>query len=106
MRLTHPLPDYDLHVEHDADPELTEAAADGDGEEVVRLRDDIWPGVVGFENPFPMAEEDRERYPEGTDRRALVDGEVSVSPLSVDHSDEEHAALVEVVDAYNTKRAE
>ena len=113
MRVTRPLPDYDLHVEHgveavaDADdepaPDTEESPAATDGEPV-RLRDDTWPGVVGFENPFPPTEEHRERYPEGTDRRALVDGDVSVSPLSVDHDDAEHEALVDVAAAYNDRR--
>jgi len=116
MRVTRPLPDYDLHVEHGAEA-VADAEADGgtasstgtdtggepDGEPV-RLRDDVWPGVVGFENPFPPTEVHRERYLEGTDRRALVDGEVSVSPLSVDHDDAEHEALVAVVAEYNERQ--
>ena len=116
MRVTRPFPDYDLHVEHGAEA-VADVEADGgtasstgtdtggepDGEPV-RLRDDVWPGVVGFENPFPPTEAHRERYPEGTDRRALVDGEVSVSPLSVDHDDAEHEALVAVVAEYNERQ--
>jgi len=93
MRVTRPYPDYDLQVEHDAD-------ADTDGQ-VVRLRDSVWPGVVGFENPFPMSDEERRRYPEGTDRRALIDGAISVSPLSIRHADDDHDTLSTVVDAYN-----
>jgi 5'-nucleotidase len=114
MRRTRPFPDYDLDVEHDADPEVVaeasrlggHAAPDtdpGDGEEaeVVRLRDSVWPGVVGFENPFPPTEEHRDRYEEGTDRRSLIDGEISVSPLSVEHGDARHERLADVVAAYN-----
>ena len=115
MRVTRPLPDYDLHVEHgaeavaDADDKAdpgTDGVADGesvDGEPV-RLRDAVWPGVIGLENPFPPTDEHRERYPDGTDRRALVEGEVSVSPLSVDHTDAEHRALADVVAAYNERQ--
>jgi 5'-nucleotidase len=109
MRRTRPYPDYDLHVEHDADPEDVEAvealgrdgsieAAEGT---LIRMDDAVWPGTVGFENPFPLAEDEHERYPEGTDRRALLDGEISVSPLSIDHADTEHSALADVVAAYN-----
>jgi 5'-nucleotidase len=38
--------------------------------------------------------------PVGTDRRAVVDGEVSVSPLSVPHAAEPDAGLDELIDAY------
>jgi len=109
MRVTRPLPDYDLHIEHDADPEAVdpldvvgtaETLDPGDGE-VIQLKDSVWPGVVGFENPFPPDPDLRERYPEGTDRRALVEGEISVSPLSVDHGEADDVALQAVVDAYN-----
>ena len=113
MRRTVPYPDYDLHVEHDADPaeiERVEALgrdggsdqyADGDEGTLVRMHDAVWPGTVGFENPFPPTDRQRDRYPRGTDRRALVDGEVSVSPLSIDHDDVESEALAALVDAYN-----
>jgi len=111
MRVTRPFPDYDLRVEHDADPEAVDPVEaigrDGTvaagGGEVIRLRDNVWPGVVGFENPFPPTEEHRERYPEGTDRRALIKGEISVSPLSVDHGDAEHQALSRITDEYNER---
>jgi 5'-nucleotidase len=115
MRLTRPFPDYDLLVEHGVDPEIADDVrrlgghdgpeADTDGE-VVRLRDAVWPGTVGFENPFPPTEEHRERYQEGTDRRALIDGEISVSPLSVEHGDAERGELAEAVDAYNAADVE
>ncbi|PSQ59889.1 MAG: 5'/3'-nucleotidase SurE [Halobacteriales archaeon SW_9_67_25] len=109
MQVTRPLPDYDLDVEHDTDPESVdpieavgrEQVHEPEDGEVVRLQDDVWPGVVGFENPFPPTPEHRERYPEGTDRRALVEGEISVSPLSIDHGDADHEGLSPVVEAYN-----
>jgi Predicted acid phosphatase len=114
MRVTSPYPDYDLRVEHDADPASidTAEAVGREGEveppdegEMIRLRDDVWPGVVGFENPFPPTEEHRERYPEGTDRRALIEGEISVSPLSVDHDNTEHRVLSQVTADYNERNA-
>ncbi|MHB9286875.1 5'/3'-nucleotidase SurE [Halobacteriales archaeon Cl-PHB] len=110
MRRTRPFADYDLHVEHDVDPETLDASAvhgedgavpDDEGADVIRMRDQVWPGVYGFDNPFPPTDEHRERYDEGTDRRALVDGEISVSPLSVEHADEHTDALSAVVGDYN-----
>jgi 5'-nucleotidase len=87
LRVTEPQADYDLRIDHEqADPDADPSDVPGDadpGDEVVRLRDKTWPGVVGFENPFPVTDEHRDRYPVGTDRRAMIDGEVSVSPLSV-----------------------
>lgn len=112
MRLTRPLPDYDLHVEHGADPEDIDTVdligRDGDIEAdaedtVVRMHDSVWPEATGFENPFPPTEAHRERYPTGSDRRALVDGEISVSPLSIDHGDEETDPLAALVDRYNAE---
>ncbi|WP_302081508.1 5'/3'-nucleotidase SurE [Salinibaculum rarum] len=113
MRLTRPLPDYDLHVEHDADPDDIDAVdaigrdggldADTEGT-VVRMHEEVWPDVVGFENPFPPTEQHRERYPAGSDRRALVDGEISVSPLTIDRGDAETAALDKVIQQYNGAR--
>ncbi len=109
MRITRPFADYDLDVEHDADPEAIdpleaigrEGTVAPEGGEVIRLQDSVWPGVVGHENPFPPTEIHRERYDEGTDRRALIEGEISVSPLSIDHGDAEHETLSSVVDEYN-----
>ena len=110
MRLTQPFPDYDLHVEHDADPsdiDTVEAIGrEGDVEDTdegtfVRLHEEVWPGVVGFENPFPPTDDHRERYPSGSDRRALVDGEISVSPLTIDHDRTNSESLRSAVDRYN-----
>lgn len=98
VRVTHPYADYDQHVEHD--PADVEADVEvGRDEELVRLHDSVWPGVSGWENPFPPTDEYRERYPEGSDRRALMDGAVSVSPLSVTYEAATSDALAEVVAA-------
>jgi 5'-nucleotidase len=67
-------------------------------EHLVQLRDRTWPGVVGWESPFPPTDEHRRRYPVGTDRRALVDAAVSVSPLSVTHGSPDSAALATIVE--------
>jgi len=38
--------------------------------------------------------------PEGTDRRAVADGKISVSPLTAPHSTERHTALDQLVERY------
>ena len=107
--LTEPYHDYGQHVEP-ADPEtLDDGEIDPDGgeldadEQVVHLHDRTWPGVVGWENPFPPTDEHRERYPVGTDRRAMVDAAVSVSPLAVTHASPDSAALAEVVETIDVE---
>ncbi|QCC46473.1 5'/3'-nucleotidase SurE [Halobellus limi] len=107
--LTEPYHDYGQHVEP-ADPEtLDEGEIDADGgelaadEQIVHLHDRTWPGVVGWENPFPPTDEHRERYPVGTDRRAMVDASVSVSPLAVTHASPDSAALAEVVETIDVE---
>lgn len=58
-------------------------------------------GRVGFSDPiWDMMNEDEVPDPVGTDRRAVVDGEVSVSPLSVPHAAEPNAGLDDLTDAY------
>ena len=107
--LTEPYHDYGQEVERlgVADLDAGEFGIDpdglGDDEHVVRLRDRTWPGVVGWENPFPPSEEHRRRYPVGTDRRAMVDAAVSVSPLSVRHASPDSAALADVVETLETE---
>ncbi|WP_416841518.1 5'/3'-nucleotidase SurE [Haloferax sp. DFSO52] len=102
MRVTRPLADYDQQVDHHDDTALL---SDGDrsnglrdDEQLVRLRDVSWPDTVGYENPFPPRDEHRDRYPVGTDRRSMVDGEVSVSPLSVHHGHTDDPHLTNVVE--------
>lgn len=96
-RITRPTHDYDLSVGHDG--AVDEERELEDGQTAVRLNDVVWPETEGFENPFPLAEHHSERYPHGSDRRAMVEGEVSVSPLSVDHGHAESESLVGVVDS-------
>ena len=64
------------------------AERNGDGR--VELSDPIWGMMNEGEVPDPV----------GTDRRAVVDGEVSVSPLSVPHTAEPDAGLDELAAAY------
>ena len=103
MRVTRPLADYDQQVDHNADTDLLpdgdRDGGFGDDEVLVRLQDVSWPNTVGFENPFPPQDEYRERYPTGSDRRAMVDGEVSVSPLCVHHGHTDDPTLASVVES-------
>jgi 5'-nucleotidase len=106
--LTEPYHDYGQDIERlavgDRDVETFGIDAEelDDDEHVIRLRDRTWPGVVGWENPFPPTDEHRRRYPVGTDRRAMVDAAVSVSPLAMRHASPNSAALAEVVETLET----
>ena len=66
------------------------AERNGDGR--VGFSDPIWGRMNDGDVPDPV----------GTDRRAVVDGEVSVSPLSVPHAAEPNAGLDELVEAYES----
>ncbi len=67
-----------------------EMGAERDGE-VVTLHDRIWERMAEGEIPDP----------EGTDRRAVVDGNVSVSPLTAPHTCKHHDALDALAAAYD-----
>ena len=56
----------------------------------VRLHDRIWEKMAAGDIPDP----------EGTDRRAVVDGKVSVSPLTAPHTTERHEALDALAETY------
>ncbi|PAU84567.1 5'/3'-nucleotidase SurE [Halorubrum salipaludis] len=77
MRVTAPSPWYGM-----------EAAHDGNGR--VTFSDPIWGKMNAGDVPDPV----------GTDRRAVIDGEVSVSPLSVPHAAEPDAGIDELAAAY------
>jgi len=100
MRLTEPHHDYDIHVEHEV-TERDEVDIGTSREGDIAIRDVVWPNTVGWENPFPAADEVRERYPVGTDRRALIEGEVSVSPLTAPAAAVEAGAVEELVAGFN-----
>jgi len=57
---------------------------------------------IGFDDPI-WGRMTPEAVPDevGTDRRAVVDGEVSVSPLTVPHGTDENGALGELVERYD-----
>jgi len=76
MTVTRPSHVYDMDATHNGD--------------TIALHDRIWDR---------MAEGDIEDA-EGTDRRAVVEGRVSVSPLTAPHTTEHHEALDAVVESY------
>jgi 5'-nucleotidase len=77
IEITRPSTLYDMTAEHDGDGRVT-------------LHDRIWDRMR--EDDFPD--------PEGTDRRAVVEGRVSVSPLTAPHTTEGHEALDGLAEAY------
>jgi 5'-nucleotidase len=77
MEITRPSRVFDMTAEHD-----------GDG--TVTLHDRIWERMRTGDIPDP----------EGTDRRAVVDGKVSVSPLTAPHTTEHHEALDGLAETY------
>jgi 5'-nucleotidase len=77
MRVTRPSTLYDMGAEHDGDR--------------IHLVDRVWDRMAADDIPDP----------EGTDRRAVVDGDVSVSPLTAPHSTNHHEALDGLAAAYD-----
>lgn len=112
LRLTRPVADYSQRVEYESDdarvpnghhdtnsdPDLSQADTDGI---TVELIDKTWPHVDGYENPLHEAAEYKGRYPEASDRRALIDGAVSISPLSLPHSFVDSPALTTLIEDFN-----
>ncbi len=103
LRVTHPHDDFDVRVEHtQVDPDDEDLPVPvGDDGELIALRDKFWPHVEGYENPMVDIDDVRDRYPVGSDRRAVVDGEVSVSPLSAPREAAHHEKLDAIVDQRN-----
>lgn len=76
MVVTNPSTLYDMTAEHE--------------DSTVHLVDRIWDRMREGNIPDP----------EGTDRRALVDGKVSVSPLTAPHTTRHHEALDALAETY------
>ncbi|SNR62514.1 5'/3'-nucleotidase SurE [Halorubrum vacuolatum] len=76
MRITDPSPIYDLGAERDGDR--------------IELHDRIWGRMFDGEVPDPV----------GVDRRAVLDGEVSVSPLSITPPSEPNGTLETLLAEY------
>jgi 5'-nucleotidase len=108
VRLTRLVADYDQRVEYSSDdaqvthgyhesvPDRDASQADMDGV-TVELIDKTWPHVDGYENPLPEAAQHQDRYAETSDRKALIDGAVSMTPLSLTHSYVDSPALTTLI---------
>jgi 5'-nucleotidase len=77
----------EIAVTRPSEVHLMEARRSGDN---IELTDPIWAMMSDGDIPDP----------EGTDRRAVVEGKVSVSPLTAPHATEHHEALDGLVAAY------
>jgi len=77
LQVTRPSLEYEMTAERNGD--------------AVTLHDRIWERMADGDIPDP----------EGTDRRAVVDGAVSVSPLTAPHTTEHHDALDELAERYD-----
>ncbi len=93
-RVTRPLADYDAGVREATEAEREE----GDGN--VRLDTDYW-AVVTREERYPSLAAADVNYPAWSDRAAVVDGEISVSPLRVPQEPVHDAAVDRLVVACN-----
>jgi 5'-nucleotidase len=77
LEITRPSTLYEMTAEHDGNGRIT-------------LHDGIWEMMRAGDIPDP----------EGTDRRAVVEGKVSVSPLTAPHTTEHHEALDGLAETY------
>ena len=77
MEITRPSHAYEMDAEHD-------------GNGTVTIHDRIWGMMAEGSVPDP----------EGSDRRAVLEGRVSVSPLTAPHTTTEHEALSGLAEAY------
>jgi 5'-nucleotidase len=69
---------------------MYDMTARSDGDDRFTLHDRVWERMRADDLPDP----------EGTDRRAVVDGHVSVSPLLAPHPTRHHEALDGLAAAY------
>lgn len=77
MTITRPSTLYDMDAERDGGQ--------------ITLHDKIWDRMGSGDVPDPV----------GTDRRAIVDGDISVSPLTAPHTTRHHEALDGLAEAYD-----
>jgi len=77
----------EIEITRPSSVHMLEASRDG---ETIELTDPIWE----------MMSEGSIPDPEGTDRRAVVDGSVSISPLTAPHTTEHHEALDALAETY------
>jgi 5'-nucleotidase len=76
IEVTRPSHRYEMDASHDGD--------------AVVLHDRVWEQMSAADIPDP----------EGTDRRAVVEGRISVSPLTAPHSTNHHRTLDALAEAY------
>lgn len=109
MRVTTPFADFDTGV---ASATEDGEAIDDEAESEIELRDAFWARAdAGYweqaeagSDLFAQLEPHRHAYPVGTDRRAIIEGEVSVTPLSVPQSVVQSAAVDDVVARHNGRK--
>jgi len=77
IQITRPSRMYDMTAERDGD--------------TITLHDRIWERMGRGDIPDPV----------GTDRRAVVDGDISVSPLTAPHTTQHHEALDGLAEVYD-----
>jgi len=87
MRVTQPLTDYDTRIERDGDQ--------------FRFRNTFWASAdieadLGLSNPPHLPEHDAAEYHEASDRHAILQGDISVTPLTAPHGVERHDGLDEI----------
>jgi len=80
MEITRPSRRYEMEAERDGD--------------VVHLNDPVWARMREGDVPDP----------DGTDRRAIVEGRISVSPLTAPHTTEHHEALDALAETFGDYR--
>ncbi|EMA37321.1 5'/3'-nucleotidase SurE [Halobiforma nitratireducens] len=77
VEITRPSKRYEMDAERDGDR--------------IRMRDRVWETMAPDEIPDP----------EGTDRRAIAEGRISVSPLTAPHSTNHHETLEGLAERYH-----
>jgi 5'-nucleotidase len=94
LNVNAPLPPGEGHAEMETTrpSHVYDMDAEDDGDDGVRIVDRIWERMASEE----LAD------PEGTDRRAVVEGRVSVSPLTAPHTTRHHDALDGLAEAYRS----
>lgn len=92
LNVNAPIPDGDtvapMEITYPSHSHEMAATRDDDG--VITLHDRVWKRMM----------EGSTEDPEGSDRRAIMDGKVSVSPLTAPHTTEQHESLDALAETY------
>ncbi|WP_313693345.1 5'/3'-nucleotidase SurE [Halorarum halobium] len=94
LRVTEPLADYAVDVRDATESEREQH--DGD----LRLENDYW-ARLDQPDRYPVLEEAADSYPAWSDRAAVVDGDVSLSPLRIPQEAVTTPAVDDLVATYN-----